>query len=309
MHIVLVCATARGLRCLQTLHQSAPHHRITVFSFREEAHEPPFLDDIRAYAEAHKLTFHEAKQLGAETWQAFWQTEHVDMLFAVSWRYMIPPSVYQRTRLGAFVFHDSMLPAYRGFAPTVWAMINGEDHTGVTLFEMAEAVDSGDIIAQQRVPMGADDTIGDVLPRVTDAYCTLLQTHLPSLLAGTAPRMAQDHRQATYTCKRLPDDARIDWSQPATVIYNLIRASAAPYTGALTTLHGDSIRIWGAQRLPDFPPYIGRIHGRIIEVRVGVGSVVLAGDGALLITQAQRADEPIKRADRILMSINHTLGR
>ncbi|MGV2436890.1 MAG UNVERIFIED_CONTAM: hypothetical protein LVT10_20020 [Anaerolineae bacterium] len=74
------------------------------------------------------------------------------------------------------MFHDSLLPAYRGFSPTVWAIINGEDHTGVSLFHASEAYDTGDIIAQQRVPITPDETIGEVvehahpsLPRCTYA--------------------------------------------------------------------------------------------------------------------------------------------
>ena len=63
-----------------------------------------------------------------------------------------PLHIYARARLGAFVFHDSLLPEYRGFAPTVWAIVNGRDHTGATLCHMADEVDSGDIVDQERIP-------------------------------------------------------------------------------------------------------------------------------------------------------------
>ena len=69
--------------------------------------------------------------------------EPVDLAFLVSWRFLLPKAIFQQPRLGTFVFHDSLLPAYRGFAPTVWVMINGQDHTGATLFEIAEEMDSG----------------------------------------------------------------------------------------------------------------------------------------------------------------------
>jgi methionyl-tRNA formyltransferase len=309
MHIVLFCATRRGHLFLEKLAQLAPDAALTVFSFREEAHEPPFMDGIREAALARGGAFHETKNVGGERWREFWATTPVDLMLAVSWRYMIPETVYGRARLGAFVFHDSLLPAYRGFAPTVWAILNGEEHTGVTMFEIAEEVDSGDIVAQQRVPIGADDTIAGVMERVTQAYVGVLETTLPRLLDGTAPRSPQDQTQATYTCRRLPEDNAIDWTQPTQRVYNLIRAVTAPYSGAFTTLNGQPLRVWSARRLADFPPYVGRVPGRIVEVRYGEGSIILTGDGALLLTQVQLEGGEVVRADDILNKTSLTLGR
>ncbi len=130
----------------------------------------------------------------------------VDLMFVVSWHYLIPRSVFQGATLGSFVFHDSLLAEYRGFAPTVWAMINGASQTGVSLLEMADDVDSGAIVNQERVPIGADDTIATVLDRVTEIYLVLLERNLPALLKGQAPHTPQDRTQATYTCKRVPED-------------------------------------------------------------------------------------------------------
>ncbi len=182
MRIALLCATRRGYRVLERLIRLRPDAELIVFSFREEAHEPPFLDDIQRLAEARGATFYEARQVGASKWTDFWTSTSIDLLLTVSWRYIIPREVYERARLGTFVLHDSLLPAYRGFAPTVWAIINGEDHTGVTLFEIAEGVDTGRIIAQQRVPIGADDTIADVMEHVTQTYLEVLAANLPRLL-------------------------------------------------------------------------------------------------------------------------------
>ena len=137
MRIALFCATRRGQRFLQKLHELRPEADLLVFSFAEEPWEPPFLDDIRRLTLDCGGQFFEAKQVGAARWADLWESTPVDLMLAVSWRYIIPPRVYERARLGAYVFHDSLLPEYRGFSPTVWAMINGEDHTGVTLLAPA----------------------------------------------------------------------------------------------------------------------------------------------------------------------------
>lgn len=309
MRIALLCATQRGLRFLQTLVTLAPDAELVVFSFREEPGEPPFLDDIRQTTLDHGGQFHEAKQVGAARWRDLWDAAPVDLLFAVSWRYMIPAAVYEQARLGAFVFHDSLLPAYRGFAPTVWAIANGEDHTGVTLFHMADAVDSGDVVAQQRIDIAPDETIADVLDHVTQAYLHVLEAYLPSLMDGSAPRIPQEHELATYTCKRTPGDNVIDWTTSSLHIHNLIRAVTAPYPGATTTLDGAPLRVWRAERLPDFKRYIGRVPGRVVEVWPERGAVVLTGDGALLLTDVSLdAGPPVNAAD-ILNRLSQTLGR
>jgi methionyl-tRNA formyltransferase len=237
-----------------------------------------------------------------------WANNPVDLMFAVSWRYIIPEKVYERARLGAYVFHDSLLPEYRGFSPTVWAIINGEDHTGVTLLEMAGDYDTGDIIAQSRVPIGPDDTIADTLERVTETYLTLLRTHLPALVSATASRTPQDESRATYTAKLLPEDFRIDWNWPTQRIYNLIRATTAPYAGAYTTLEGQKLTIWSARLLENPRRYVGRVPGRVVEFKADTGAVVLTGDGALLLTQVQPVGGESLPAAAILNKLSYTLG-
>jgi methionyl-tRNA formyltransferase len=309
MRIVLLCATRRGYLFLEKLAGLLPQGDLIVFSFREAPWEPPFLDDIRELTLANGGHFFETRQVGSQRWSQFWESTTVDLMFAVNWRYMIPASVYRRPRLGAFVFHDSLLPEYRGFSPTVWAIINGEDHTGATLFEIAEEVDAGDIVDQERVSIGPDDTIAVVMERVTQTYLDLLERNLDNLINGTAPRYPQDHSRATYTCKRLPEDNQINWAASTEDTYNLIRAVSAPYPGAYTHLSGRKIYIWSARRVGNVNRYVGRVSGRVVEVRAGEGSVVLTGDEVLLLTQVQMGGGEIVCAIDVLNSLAQTLGR
>lgn len=308
MRIALLCATRRGYRFLRRLHELVPGAELVVFSFPEEPWEPRFLDDIRELTAEAGGQFFEARQVGAERLRSFWEETPIDLMFAVSWRYMVSPAIYQRPKHGTFVFHDSLLPEYRGFAPTVWAIVNGEDHTGATLFQIAEDVDSGAMVDQERVPIGPDETIAEVMDAVTDAYLRLLERNVAALLGGEAVLNPQDESRATYTCKRIPEDGRLDWNRPTSATYNLIRASTRPYSGAFTTLGGQTLKVWEARRLPDFPTYVGRIPGRVVRVLPGEGSIVLTGDGALLLTEVQlEGKEPACAAD-VLNSIATTLG-
>ena len=306
MRIVLLCATRRGYRFLEKLAGLVPGHELFVFSFREESWEPPFLDSIRELTEAVGGKFFEAKQVGSSRYAEFWETTDIDLLLVVSWRYLLSPEIYQRPRLGTFVFHDSLLPAYRGFSPTVWAIINGESQTGVTLFNIAAEVDAGDIVDQQSVPIGSDDTIAQVMEKVTQIYMELLERNLMRLLTGDAPRTPQDHARATYTCKRVPQDNLIDWHSTSDRIYNLIRAVTAPYPGTYTYLGGRKLRVWSASKVDS--QFVGCIPGRVARVLPGMGAVVLTGDGALLLKDMQLNNEDIACAAEILDNLGITLG-
>lgn len=307
MRIALLCATQRGYRFLKKLSELRPQDDIVVFSFREDPWEPPFIENIRSFANSRGYNFIESKRVNSPFLAEFWGKEEIDLMLLVSWRYLIPPDIYQRPIFGTFVFHDSLLPEYRGFAPTVWAIINGNDHTGVTLFEIAEDVDSGDIIDQQKVDIDIEDTIEVIMEKVTQVYLEILERNLGVLLSGNATRTPQNHSLATYTCKRNPEDNQIDWNFSSEDIYNLIRATSRPYTGAFTFLEDKKLYIWSAKRMTNLT-YVGSIPGRITKVIPEVGSVILTGDGPLLITQVQRENEEIQCAADVLNDINLTLG-
>ncbi len=309
MRAVILCATKRGYQFLERFSELAPDIDLTVISFKEEPWEPPFFEDIRNLTNRLGGQFVQGEFLGSEKWTSFWETTPFDIIILVSWRYYVPKSVYQRARIGAYVFHDSLLPEYRGFAPTVWAIINGEDHTGVSIIEMAEEIDAGNILDQQKVPINPDDTINIVMEEVTEAYLYLLEKNIKGLISGELPYTIQDHTKATFTCKRLPLDNLIDWSASAKQIYNLIRAVTFPYTGAYTYLDGKRLRVWGAKRWSNGKKFVGFVPGRVIEIKSGEGSIVLTGDGALLLTQVQFDDGYVVNASGVLTKLSQTLGR
>jgi methionyl-tRNA formyltransferase len=212
---------------------------------------------------------------------------------------MVPREIFERPRLGSFVFHDSMLPAYRGFSPTVWAIANGEDHTGVTLFHMDDAVDAGDIVDQERVPIGSNETIRDVLERTTETYLVLLKRNLRALKAGTAPRRAQDHAAATYCRRRTREDNQIDWARPTAEILNLVRAVARPYSGAYTSMSGRQLQIWAAQPgrsngVRHLAPGRTRTDSRAGLVEVGTA------DGLVVVSEAQIVGGEPSRAAEVI---------
>jgi methionyl-tRNA formyltransferase len=294
-HIILLCATARGLTFLRHL-INRNDCKLTVFTFKENPEEPPFLQDIQTLCLEHNINCLIYKRI--EEAAEFWANVNFDLLFAVSWRYMVPESIFSKAKLGSFVFHDSLLPKYRGFAPTVRAIMNGENYTGASLIKMVNEVDSGDIVEQCGIPIWSYENISDIMNKVTQSYIDIYDFCVNKILDGTVKYNPQNHALATYSPKFTNDDYIIDWKQSTYQILNLIRATTRPYPGATTYYGKKLIKIWAAE------PFYGRtytnyIPGRIVE-KLNGRPIIMTQDGAILI---------YKYSSDIIIPTNITLGK
>jgi methionyl-tRNA formyltransferase len=166
--------------------------------------------------------------------------------------------------------HGSLLPRYRGRAPINWVLIKGESETGVTLHHMDEKPDHGDVVAQRAISISRDDTALTVTRKVAAAAGDLLRIVLPQLEDGTAPRIPQDHRAATYFGARRPEDGRIDWRRTSEEIRNLVRAVTDPWPGAFSSHRGRRLWVWAAET-------------RGARSSIAPGELFLDADGAPLV--------------------------
>lgn len=229
-----------------------------------------------------------------------------DCTVVSSYNRILPSRILNR---GRFVnVHYAPLPEYRGRANVNWALINGESHTAITIHVMVPGLDSGNVLYQQRIPIGPDDTITDLYARLNDVQRAVLAETVARYLDGY-PGEAQDEAAATYGCTRVPDDGEIDWSDSSQRIYGLIRALAPPYPGAHTYLDTRRVTILRAAPIPDPPRYAGRIPGRVVGRSQSEGYAdVLTGDGVLRIHELATADNIAGPASRLITSTRQTLG-
>jgi len=168
------------------------------------------------------------------------------LLLALGWYYNIPKAVRDSTQLGCTGIHASLLPRFRGGAPINWAIIQGESETGVTFFHLTDEIDAGDVIAQQAFAIDSNDTCATLYEKAEQASVDILRTWLPKLAGGTAPRVPQDHSQATQFPQRNPDDGLINWSWNGDRIRNFIRAQTRPYPGAYFIAGRHKVIVWDA---------------------------------------------------------------
>ena len=164
-----------------------------------------------------------------------------DLCIVVGWYWMIPEDLIASVPLGFVGIHFSLLPLYRGSSPLVWAMINGERETGVSMFSLVKDVDAGGIWAQRRVEIAPDEYVGTVLARLEDQAVELIKDVFPRMLTGEARSIPQDHTRATFCTPRTPADGLIDWTWPARRVLSFVRGQSRPYPGAFT--YADAQRI------------------------------------------------------------------
>ncbi len=191
-----------------------------------------------------------------------------ELLFSFYYRGILPRGILELPRLGAYNIHGSLLPKYRGRAPVNWAVLRGEKATGATLHVMTEKPDAGDIVDQEEVPIGPDDTAIEVQKRVTAAAVKILERRLEELKKGTAPRRPQKEADATTFGRRGPEDGAIEWNRTAEEVHNLVRAVTHPYPGAFTDIFGGKTFLWktslpGLGAHDNFPGQIRTERGRL----------------------------------------------
>jgi methionyl-tRNA formyltransferase len=226
-----------GVRCLQTLLARGVDVALVV-THEDNPAENIWFGNVKTVAQQHGIAVITPTDPKSAALREAVAAAQPDFIFSFYYRHMLPVDLLALAPRGAYNMHGSLLPQYRGRVPTNWAVLNGETETGATLHEMAAKPDAGAIIAQTPVPILPDDTAAQVFDKVTVAAEQTLWRALPALLAGTAPRLPNNLAQGSYYGARKPEDGRIDWSQPAQQVYNLIRAVAPPYPGAFTEIHG-----------------------------------------------------------------------
>ncbi len=305
--ILFIGGTRRGHELLAALFERG-ESVVGTYILEEDPHEPVrWSDEISTLCGARGVPANVCRRLDAALADAALNGYAPDLILSVGWRTMLPDNVVQGAPLGCVGVHDSLLPGYRGFAPTNWAIINGEPESGVTLFHLSDGVDEGDIVGQVRIPITDRMTAPELYERVVDASVSVVLEHLEGLKDGTAPRIPQDHATATYGCARTPDDGEICWAGSTAQADRLVRGLAYPYPGAWTTLDGRRLTVWRAHPLDLGPAYAGRIPGRVVA-RGPQGVDVLTGDGILRVEEVQVEGDETRPAAEVLRSVRARLG-
>src|SRR5687767_2346801 len=237
---------------------------------------------VKKYAVRRKLKVFQPEKLKDPVFLDELRSLSADLNLVVAFR-MLPELVWNMPPMGTINLHASLLPQYRGAAPINWAIINGENETGVTTFKLKHEIDTGNILLQEKMPIGENETAGELHDRMKDIGAQLLVRTVQGLEEGTLEEISQENiqysppdgragilnsqLQTEETDSRLPtpdsqllkhapkifaDTSRINWSKTVDEIHNLIRG-LSPYPGAFTELGDKMIKIFRSEKEPAVP--------------------------------------------------------
>ena len=238
---------------------------------------------VKEAALAHGLKVYQPRRIREPQCVEYLREYRADIAVVVAFGQILPKEILEMPKFGCVNVHASLLPKYRGASPIQWAVIQGEEVTGVTTMRMDEGVDTGDIILQQEVRLREGETGGSLFGRLSEAGAELCVKTLEAIGQGTAVFTPQDHQKATHTKMIQKQMGNLDWSRPARELECLIRG-LTPWPSAYTSLQGKTLKIWKASveegALGIQPP------GTIMEVGK-VAWKVQTGQGLLVLEEVQ----------------------
>ncbi|ADL34725.1 methionyl-tRNA formyltransferase Fmt [Butyrivibrio proteoclasticus B316] len=226
-----------------------------------------------------------------------------DIYVVAAFGQILSQEILDIPRLGCVNIHASLLPEYRGAAPIQQAILDGRKETGVTIMQMAAGMDTGDILTQRTIPIAEDETGGGLFDKLSALGAELIVETLPKLERGEITPVPQDEDRATKCGKLSKDMGRIQWSDDADKLRNLVRG-LNPWPSAYTSLNKKSFKIWRAKALMELEfrqmaKELGddkdgvrakalddKAYGTVMAV-LRDSFVVLTGDGYLQIFEVQ----------------------
>jgi methionyl-tRNA formyltransferase len=202
---------------------------------------------VKKYAREKGLLILQPEKLKAPAFLDELRSLAADLQIVVAFR-MLPEVVWNMPPMGTVNLHGSLLPQYRGAAPINWAVINGETETGVTTFKLQQDIDTGNILLQDRFPIGPTETAGDVHDRMKEIGARLLVRTIEGLAANNLTATPQENpANLKHAPKIFTDTCRIDWNRPTHEVYNLIRG-LSPFPAAFTHLDGKLLKVYHAEK-------------------------------------------------------------
>jgi methionyl-tRNA formyltransferase len=199
---------------------------------------------VKEVALAASLPVHQPAKIRAPEIEAQLRALSPDVIVIIAYGQIIPARLLSIPRLGWINLHASLLPKYRGAAPIAWAISSGETRTGNTTMRIDAGMDTGEMLLQNELAIGADETAPELTVRLAESGAKLMVETLRGLAAGNLSARPQDHSAATYAPMLKREDGQIDWARPAQEIYNRMRGFA-PWPGAYTGFRRQTCHLWG----------------------------------------------------------------
>lgn len=282
MRIAFLGTPDFAIPCLRALISKG--HEVSVFTQPDRPRDrgqKAALSPVKLVAIELGLPVYEFEKIRRPDGVAAMEALAPDVMVTAAFGQILSQKLLDIPEFGCVNVHASLLPKYRGPAPIQWAVINGENETGITTMLTDAGVDTGDILLQRKTAIGPDETAGELFERLAAMGAEVLLETLTLMENGGLKRIPQNHDEATRFPMLAKDDGRVDWNKTPTEICNLVRG-VNPWPGAWTRCRCDIMKIWKAE-----PAQMCGEPGRILKANVKDGLVIGAGGGAVRILDVQ----------------------
>jgi methionyl-tRNA formyltransferase len=233
---------------------------------------------VKELAVHHDLPVLQPEKVNEETFLERIKNIHPDLFVVVAYGQILPKALLALPKHGAVNVHGSLLPKYRGAAPIPWAILKGDEVTGVTTMMMDEVMDTGDILLQTKIPIGGRETGESLHDRMALSGSLLLRETVQGMKTGTVHPLPQDPVLATYAPSIRKEDGTIDWKEEAREIDRQVRAFN-PWPGAFTRWDGKFLRIYKGEVREERPRgkagAVAWVGADFIEVQTGKDSFLI----------------------------------
>jgi methionyl-tRNA formyltransferase len=212
---------------------------------------------VKKYAVEKGLHILQPEKLKNEEFLVELKSLNADVQAVVAFR-MLPEVVWNMPAMGTINVHGSLLPQYRGAAPINWAVINGEEYTGVTTFKLQQEIDTGNILLSDKIKIEEEDTAGTVHDKLKELGANLLLKTIQGLTEGNLKEQPQSEIENLkskilhHAPKLFTETGKIDWTKSVKDVYNLIRG-LSPYPAAYTSLQGKTLKFFSVQKINEQP--------------------------------------------------------
>lgn len=240
------------------------------------------MSPVKEVALAAGLNVVQPENLKSAEAQQLIRSQQSEVMVVAAYGLILPQVVLDLPRLGCINIHASLLPRWRGAAPIHRAIEAGDSETGITLMQMDKGLDTGAMLTRATLPIQPCDTSGSLHDQLAALGAAEIVRLLPDLASGKVEAIPQDDALACYAAKINKDEARLDWSRPATELARRVRAFN-PFPGAYGLLDGNPLKIWQAQAVPGTGS-----PGSILALTDGA-LLIACGDGALSVSEVQKA--------------------
>ena len=259
LKVALLISGDLGLRSLQTIMDNKHVELSCVLTDNNST-------NIIIYCLEHNLKLFRGNPRNDKSLNFLKAIGAIDIFFSINYLFLLNKDLIKYPRKYCLNIHGSLLPKYRGRTPHVWAIINGEDKTGITVHQIDEGVDTGKVLLQKEVKITQENTGADILQNYFLLYPDLINASIDLILNDNVIFSKQDEKRATYYGKRIPEDGEINWNWNKERIRNWIRALANPYPGAFTYLNNNKLIIHKA-KYSDLGYSFNMENGLILSVK------------------------------------------